>query len=298
MHSTFAYIPYLVLIICTHFMSLVSAQAQFTPPVEASDISKLYVNDGHTVYVPYKTYSTQMVPVPSLTYAVPPKTPIKSIGYGTVRVAEFAKDKGWFISIDHGNQIFSEYHHLDTLFCKVRQKVSPESIIGLSGLSGRATGPHLDLIVTQNGQEIDPRKLLLYDCCMLAPLSSAQLHRFNPDSSIFSIRFDSALTGAVMDQYYTLTNSTDYHVRALADGKVIRIDTAIEQESIFMVIEHQHHLISYYGNLANGCVQLHDSVKVGQSIGQIDSGKNSFLLFMLTGYQTPIYPHPLYLLCP
>lgn len=290
--------PYLVFLFCTLVVSLTSAQAQFMPPVDSGDVRKFYVNDGHATYLPFKTFSTPRVTVPSLTYAVPSQTPVKSIGKGTVKVAEYNTNKGWYVIVDHGHQITSEYHHLDTLYCTVQQKVSSETIIGLSGMSGRSTGPHLDLIVVQNGQTIDPRKLFLSDCCMHAPLDNAEVHRYTPDSTVWSSTLDLVQTGSDKRHFYAITSSTDYRVKALADGQVIRVDTAHAKGQVLIAVQHQHHLISYYCNLTIGSVQLHDTVKAGQTIGQLERGKNSFLLYWLTEYQTPIYPTPLFLWCP
>lgn len=63
---------------------------------------------------------------------------------------------GKTIFLDHGNGLITMYCHLDRMDVKVGEKVAKGQVIGLSGMTGRATGPHLHWSVVLNGTMVDP----------------------------------------------------------------------------------------------------------------------------------------------
>lgn len=76
-------------------------------------------------------------------------SPIYSIGDGIVADVLYQKTGGKMIIIDHGNNIFSMYAHLDSQLVKKGQTVSRAQKIGTMGNTGFTTGPHLHLSVSQ-----------------------------------------------------------------------------------------------------------------------------------------------------
>jgi len=62
------------------------------------------------------------------------------------------------IQIKHGAGIESFYAHISSSFVSVGQIVNRGQIIGLSGNSGRSTGPHLHFEIKVNGEPVDPIK--------------------------------------------------------------------------------------------------------------------------------------------
>lgn len=76
-------------------------------------------------------------------------SPIYSIGDGVVADVLYQKTGGKMIIIDHGNNIFSMYAHLDSQIVKKGQTVSRAQKIGTMGNTGFTTGPHLHLSVSQ-----------------------------------------------------------------------------------------------------------------------------------------------------
>jgi murein DD-endopeptidase MepM/ murein hydrolase activator NlpD len=62
---------------------------------------------------------------------------------------------GWTVIIDHGLDIFSVYGHLSKPLVEVGHLVERGQIIGLSGNTGRTSGPHLHWGVKVQGQYID-----------------------------------------------------------------------------------------------------------------------------------------------
>jgi murein DD-endopeptidase MepM/ murein hydrolase activator NlpD len=67
---------------------------------------------------------------------------------------------GLSIVIDHGGGIHSMYFHLSRVSVKVGQVVERGETVGLSGSSGRATGPHLHFGIRLNGERVDPLDII------------------------------------------------------------------------------------------------------------------------------------------
>jgi murein DD-endopeptidase MepM/ murein hydrolase activator NlpD len=64
------------------------------------------------------------------------------------------------VVIDHGRGLLSLYLHLSELKVKEGDRVERGTEVGLSGASGRATGPHLHLAVRWQGVYLNPAVLL------------------------------------------------------------------------------------------------------------------------------------------
>lgn len=62
---------------------------------------------------------------------------------------------GWTVIIDHGLDIFTVYGHLSKTEVSEGQAVQRGDLIGLSGNTGRSSGPHLHWGVKVQGQYID-----------------------------------------------------------------------------------------------------------------------------------------------
>lgn len=62
---------------------------------------------------------------------------------------------GWTVIIDHGLDIFTVYGHLSKTLVKEGQIIKRGDVIGLSGNTGRTSGPHLHWGTKVQGQYID-----------------------------------------------------------------------------------------------------------------------------------------------
>ena len=62
--------------------------------------------------------------------------------------------------IDHGQGLLTLYFHLSEIGVKEGDFVRHGQQIGLSGGSGRATGPHLHVAVRWQGTYLDPARLM------------------------------------------------------------------------------------------------------------------------------------------
>jgi len=67
---------------------------------------------------------------------------------------------GGTVLIDHGQGIYTCYFHMSDFAVKEGEKVKKGQVIGLSGQSGRVTGPHLHFAVRINGVQVDPLQFI------------------------------------------------------------------------------------------------------------------------------------------
>lgn len=94
-------------------------------------------------------------------YAIPEGTPILAAADGTVVIAEDMFYPGSGVIVDHGDSLFTVYYHLSEIQVEPGQEVKKGERLGLSGHTGRATGPHLFFAVRWHGARIDPQFVLM-----------------------------------------------------------------------------------------------------------------------------------------
>lgn len=70
-------------------------------------------------------------------------TPVYATGDGEVTVAQWHSGYGNLIEINHGYGYTTRFAHLSKLNVKAGQKVHRGDLIGLSGNTGKSTGPHV-----------------------------------------------------------------------------------------------------------------------------------------------------------
>lgn len=63
---------------------------------------------------------------------------------------------GKTVFVDHGNGLISMYCHLDRIDVAIGDSIIKGQRLGLVGMTGRATGPHLHWSVILNGAMVDP----------------------------------------------------------------------------------------------------------------------------------------------
>jgi murein DD-endopeptidase MepM/ murein hydrolase activator NlpD len=95
-----------------------------------------------------------------LDFRVPTGTPVAAMNDGTVLLARPLYFEGNFVVIDHGQGLLTLYLHLSEFKVKEGDLVKRGQIIGLSGGTGRATGPHLHVAVRWQGTYLDPAKMM------------------------------------------------------------------------------------------------------------------------------------------
>jgi murein DD-endopeptidase MepM/ murein hydrolase activator NlpD len=125
---------------------------QFTAPVDGA-ISDVF---GSQRVFNGKTSSPHL----GLDFRVPSGTPIAALNDGTVLLARPLYFEGNFVVLDHGQGLLTLYLHLSEFKVHEGDEVKRGQEIGLSGGTGRATGPHLHLAVRWQGTYLDPARLL------------------------------------------------------------------------------------------------------------------------------------------
>ncbi|MGC1373792.1 MAG: M23 family metallopeptidase [Candidatus Sulfotelmatobacter sp.] len=125
---------------------------QFAAPAEAP-ISDVF---GSERIFNGKTSSPHM----GLDFRVPSGTPVKAMNDGTVLLARPLFFEGNFVVIDHGQGFLTLYLHLSEFKVKEGDRVKRGQEIGLSGGTGRATGPHLHVAARWQGTYLDPAQLI------------------------------------------------------------------------------------------------------------------------------------------
>jgi murein DD-endopeptidase MepM/ murein hydrolase activator NlpD len=91
--------------------------------------------------------------------AAPQGTPIHAPADGIVSLAQpsYYLDGGITV-LDHGHGVSTCYIHQSKLMVKVNQRVSRGQVIGLVGMTGRATGPHLHWAMNWFQVKLDPSR--------------------------------------------------------------------------------------------------------------------------------------------
>jgi murein DD-endopeptidase MepM/ murein hydrolase activator NlpD len=96
-------------------------------------------------------------------------TSVHASNFGIVRLAKNLFYSGNIVIVDHGKGIFTNYAHLSKIQVVAGQHVTRGHQIGLSGASGRVSGPHLHWGVKINGAYVDPLQFLAVISDLLEP---------------------------------------------------------------------------------------------------------------------------------
>jgi murein DD-endopeptidase MepM/ murein hydrolase activator NlpD len=94
-------------------------------------------------------------------YGAPVGTPVMTTADGVVLEASRNRGEGNYVKIRHGSRIETSYLHLSRFAAGIRPgaKVRQGQVIGYVGMTGLATGPHLDYRVSDNRVWLNPLQL-------------------------------------------------------------------------------------------------------------------------------------------
>lgn len=93
-------------------------------------------------------------------YGIPEGSEVRACADGKVVMAENRISTGWSIVIEHLPGLYSLYYHLSVMEVKEGDIVKQGDLIGKSGQTGLATGPHLHWEVRLNGSAVRPEFFL------------------------------------------------------------------------------------------------------------------------------------------
>ena len=97
-------------------------------------------------------------------FACPPGNPIYATGDGVVvKVAHEHKGYGNHVEVDHGFGYKTRYAHMSRIDVEEGQTVSRGDCLGLSGRSGRVSGPHLHYEVIYRRDYVNPSQFMDLD---------------------------------------------------------------------------------------------------------------------------------------
>lgn len=135
-----------------HFSAEIAPETRFSLPANGRRSSAFGVR---------RVFNGQArAPHSGLDIAVAAGQPVRAAAAGTVLATEDFYFAGQTVVIDHGQGLLTLYAHLSRVDVEVGQRLRPNEAIGLSGASGRATGPHLHWGVILGGSSVDPELFL------------------------------------------------------------------------------------------------------------------------------------------
>ena len=86
--------------------------------------------------------------------------PVRAAAAGVITQAEYRRDYGNVIRIDHGGGTVTLYAHNQKLLVREGERVAASQQIASLGSTGRSTGPHLHFEVHLHGRRVDPKPYL------------------------------------------------------------------------------------------------------------------------------------------
>jgi murein DD-endopeptidase MepM/ murein hydrolase activator NlpD len=128
-------------------------------------------------------------------YGAPVGTPVMTTADGVVVEARYKAGEGNFIRVRHSSRVDTCYLHLSRFAKGLKKgtKVTQGDVIGYVGMTGLATGPHLDYRVSEDGEWLNPLKL---KSITADPLGGASLRRYRARVAELVSRLDAPPAGA------------------------------------------------------------------------------------------------------
>jgi murein DD-endopeptidase MepM/ murein hydrolase activator NlpD len=124
-------------------------------PLSYRKITSFFSNSRfHPIYKIYRPHL-------GIDYSAPIGTPVSAIGNGTIIFAGLNNGYGKCVKIKHPNGYISYYGHLSRIESGIKNgvRVKKGQVIGYVGMTGIATGPHLDFRVKKDGKFVNFLKL-------------------------------------------------------------------------------------------------------------------------------------------
>jgi murein DD-endopeptidase MepM/ murein hydrolase activator NlpD len=114
---------------------------------------------SHFSYSRFHPILKQYRPHLGIDYGAPMGTPVQTIADGKVIFAARKGEDGNLVKVQHSNGYTTYYMHLSRILVRDGQRVQQGQNIGLVGMTGLATGPHLDFRLEQHRTFLNFEKL-------------------------------------------------------------------------------------------------------------------------------------------
>jgi murein DD-endopeptidase MepM/ murein hydrolase activator NlpD len=125
----------------------------FSPPVASTRRTSFF---GDRRVYKYSNGKSDVSIHAGIDYGVPKGTEVTACGQGRVVLARNRIVTGNSVIIEHLPGIYSLYYHLDKIEVAEGALVDSGTLLGLSGATGLATGPHLHWEIRVFGENTDP----------------------------------------------------------------------------------------------------------------------------------------------
>jgi murein DD-endopeptidase MepM/ murein hydrolase activator NlpD len=125
----------------------------FSPPVTSTRRTSFF---GDRRVYEYSNNTSDTSIHAGIDYGIPKGTAVNACGSGKVVLARDRIVTGKSVIIEHLPGIYSLYYHLDTIEVAEGVLVETGTLLGLSGATGLATGPHLHWEIRIFGENTDP----------------------------------------------------------------------------------------------------------------------------------------------
>ena len=96
---------------------------------------------------------------PGLDLKAPVGTKIRAPENGKVVLAKNLFFTGNTVALDHGYGVITLYAHMSKIRVHLGDQVKPGDLLGLSGKTGRVSGPHLHWQAVIRGVKVNPAEL-------------------------------------------------------------------------------------------------------------------------------------------
>jgi murein DD-endopeptidase MepM/ murein hydrolase activator NlpD len=125
----------------------------FIPPVSSTRRTSFFGDRRIFRYTDGKTDTSIHA---GIDYGVPRGTPVNACAAGRVVLARARIVTGNSVILEHLPGVYSLYYHLDTIRVTEGSMAAAGEILGESGSTGLATGPHLHWEIRVTGENTDP----------------------------------------------------------------------------------------------------------------------------------------------
>ena len=88
-------------------------------------------------------------------YAAPVGTPVQAVADGRVVYSGLSGGSGNLVTLQHANGYVTQYLHLSRRLVRKGDRVKQGQRIGLVGMTGLASGPHVDIRIQNNGRYLN-----------------------------------------------------------------------------------------------------------------------------------------------
>jgi hypothetical protein len=139
--------------IITTFGDQVYHTGAFVPPLTSTRRTSFF---GDRRVFKYSTGTSDTSIHAGVDYGVPTGTAVTACGAGKVILARPRIVTGNSVVLEHAPGIYSIYYHLDKIEVEEGSLVNTGALLGLSGSTGLATGPHLHWEIRVNAENTDP----------------------------------------------------------------------------------------------------------------------------------------------